>query len=76
MIPGVRITVTNTATQASHVASTDKEGLFQIPGLFIGNYKVTAEHPGFRSVVDAEQKLLINVALRIDFKMQVANLAA
>jgi hypothetical protein len=37
---------------------------------------VTAEHPGFRSVVGAEQKLLINEALRIDFKMQLANLAA
>src|SRR5580692_4788703 len=71
VIPGVQITVTNTATQASRVASTDKEGLFQILALPIGNYKVTAEHAGFRSVVSAEQKLLINEALRIDFKMQV-----
>jgi hypothetical protein len=53
-----------------------QEGLFQIPGLLTGNYKVTAEHPGFRGVVGAEQKLLINEALRIDFKMQLANLAA
>src|SRR5580704_16184091 len=71
VIPEVQITVTNTATQASRVASTDKEGLFQILALPIGNYKVTAEHAGFRSVVSAEQKLLINEALRIDFKMQV-----
>jgi hypothetical protein len=32
---------------------------------------VTAEHAGFRSVVSQEQKLLINQALRIDFKMGV-----
>lgn len=50
VIPGAQITVTNMATQASRVASADKEGPFQIPGLPIGNYKVTAEHGGFRSV--------------------------
>ena len=71
VIPGVQITVTSTATQDSRVATTDKEGLFQILALPIGNYKVTAEHAGFRSVVSAEQKLLINQALRIDFKMEV-----
>ena len=71
VIPGAQITVTNTATQDSRVSSTDKEGLFQVLALPIGNYKVTAEHAGFRTVVSAEQKLLINQALRIDFKMQV-----
>ena len=44
---------------------------FQLLGLPIGNYKVTAEHAGFRTVISAEQKLLINQALRIDFKMEV-----
>ena len=51
VIPGEQITVTDTATQTSRVASTDKVGLFQILGLPIGNYKVTAEHAGFRSLV-------------------------
>jgi hypothetical protein len=71
VIPDVQIKVTNTATQSVRTATTDREGSFQLLALPIGNYKVTAEHTGFRRVVSAEQKLLINQALRIDIKMEV-----
>ena len=71
VIPEVQITVTSTATEDVRTATTDKEGSFQILALPIGSYKVTAEHPGFRKVVSVEQKLQINQALRINFKMEV-----
>ncbi len=71
VIPGVKITVTNTATQVERDATTDHQGAFQVLELPIGNYTVRAERDGFRSVISAEQKLLINQALRIDFKMEV-----
>src|SRR5580658_9448017 len=71
VIPAVQITVTNTATQDARVATTNKEGTFQLLALPIGTYKVTAEHTGFRSVISQDQKLQINQALRVDFKMEV-----
>ena len=71
VIPEVRITVTNTATRDARSATTNKEGIFQLLALPIGTYKVTADHAGFRTVVSQEQKLSINQALRIDFKMEV-----
>jgi hypothetical protein len=71
VIPEVRVTVTNTATQEARIATTNKEGIFQLLALPIGTYKVTADHTGFRTVVSQEQKLSINQALRIDFKMEV-----
>ncbi len=71
VIPQVQITVTNTATQIVRTATTDNDGSFQLLALPIGNYKVTAKHAGFRVVASAEQKLLINQALRVDFKMEV-----
>jgi hypothetical protein len=71
VVPEVRITATNTATQETRAATTNKEGTFQLLALPIGDYKVTAEHAGFRTVNSAEQKLQINQALRIDFKMEV-----
>jgi Carboxypeptidase regulatory-like domain len=71
VIPAVQITVTNTATRNVRTATTDREGYFHILALPIGNYKVAAEHTGFRTVISAEQKLLINQALRIDIKMEV-----
>src|SRR5271168_5263573 len=71
VIPEAKITVTNTATQDARGATTNKEGTFQLLSLPIGTYNITAEHAGFRTVVSQEQKLLINQALRIDFKMEV-----
>ena len=71
VIPGVQITVTNTATQIARQATTDHDGFYQVLALPIGNYKVTATRDGFRTVESTEYKLLINQALRVDFKMQV-----
>src|SRR5580704_17392013 len=71
VIPAVRIAVTNIATQETRVATTSKEGTFQLLALPIGNYKVAAERTGFRTIVSQGQKLLINQVLRIDFKMEV-----
>jgi hypothetical protein len=71
VLTAAHITVTNTATQVERTTTTDKEGYFQVLALPIGNYKVKAEHGGFRSVISAEQKLLINQALRIDVKMEI-----
>jgi hypothetical protein len=44
VIPSVQIKVTNTATQVTREATTNKDGSFQLLALPIGNYKVTAEH--------------------------------
>jgi Carboxypeptidase regulatory-like domain/TonB-dependent Receptor Plug Domain len=71
VIPEAQITVTSTATQNVRTATTDRDGSFQILALPIGGYTVKAEHAGFRKVVSAEQTLLINQALRINFKMEV-----
>ncbi|MGB7586443.1 MAG: carboxypeptidase regulatory-like domain-containing protein [Terriglobales bacterium] len=71
VIPGVEVTVTNTATQVSRNTTTGHDGYYQVLALPIGNYTVTAEHAGFRTVVSAAYKLLINQALRVDIKMEV-----
>ena len=71
VIPDTRIVVTNTGTGVERATATGKDGSFQVLALPIGNYKVRAEHSGFRVVNTAEQKLLINQALRVDIKMPV-----
>ena len=71
VMPAVRITVTNTATQIGRTTTSDNEGYFQVLALPIGTYTVRAEHSGFRSVISTEQKLQINQALRVDVRMEV-----
>jgi hypothetical protein len=75
VVPAVQITVTNTSTQESRKAVTNQDGYFQILALPIGNYKVTAEHEGFRTIITDEYKLLINQALRIDLKLELGLVA-
>jgi hypothetical protein len=73
VIPGARITVTNTATQVERTVTSDNNGGYQLLALPIGTYRVRAEHVGFRSVLGNEEKLQINQALRVDIKMEVGS---
>jgi hypothetical protein len=47
-IPNATVTVTNTATNANKVLTTDKGGRFQVPLLPPGTYSVLVAAPGFR----------------------------
>src|SRR5271163_1463185 len=71
VLPGVRVTVTDSATQVSRTTTTGHDGSYQVLALPIGNYRVTAEHEGFRTVLSDPYKLLINQVLRVDIRMEV-----
>ena len=73
VIPGAKVTVTNTATRVSRDAITDKDGFYQVLSLPIGNYVVNVEKTGFKKEVTQEQPLLINQNLRVDMKMQIGS---
>src|SRR5438067_4450814 len=73
VIPGAKVTVTNTATRVSRDAITDKDGFYQVLSLPIGNYVVNVEKTGFKKEGTQEQPLLINQKLRVDLKMQVGS---
>jgi len=76
VIPGVKITVTNTSTQATRSTDSDQEGYFQILALPIGNYRLSAHHGGFQDFNSTVYKLLINQTLKIDFKMVLSNVTS
>jgi outer membrane receptor protein involved in Fe transport len=61
--------VTDVATKIGRETTTDKDGTFLVISLPIASYKVTAERSGFKKAVSAEQKLLINQALRVDITL-------
>ena len=51
VIPGVKIAVTNTATNVSATTTTSSEGTYLVSNLDPSTYVVTAEHPGFERQV-------------------------
>ena len=71
ILPGVSITVTNTATNATREILTYETGSYVIPALPAGNYVVMAEFPGFSTQTRTGVVLQVNQTARVDFQMQV-----
>jgi hypothetical protein len=71
VVPGVKITVTNTATNVATQTVTDKGGFYEVLNLTIGTYKIVARREGFRAVNVTTAPLEINQSLRIDLKLEV-----
>jgi len=71
IVPGAQITVTNTATDETRRTRSGPDGTYQVLDLPIGNYTVTAEHPGFNKTATAPRELLINENLRVDVQLAV-----
>ncbi|MBV9482082.1 MAG: TonB-dependent receptor [Acidobacteria bacterium] len=71
VVPGVQITATNSATAVSRQTTTNQDGYYQVLALPIGNYNITAEHEGFRTLISDQYKLLINQVLRVDIVLRV-----
>jgi hypothetical protein len=70
VVGAAEVTVTNQATNLEVTAKTQDNGLFQIPNLPIGTYKVVFAKSGFQSeihstiLVQAERAITVNGSLR------------
>jgi outer membrane receptor protein involved in Fe transport len=77
VVPGVKVTVTHTATGISHTTMTNQSGTYQVLQLPIGLYRVTAVASGFKTVtVDSKTPLEINQTLRIDVMLQIGQVSS
>jgi outer membrane receptor protein involved in Fe transport len=76
VVPGAKITVLNADTNISKKATTDKNGVYQVPSLPIGHYRVRAEAGGFAKIeVAGTNSLEINQTLRIDIRLEVGQVS-
>ncbi|WP_263381755.1 TonB-dependent receptor domain-containing protein [Granulicella arctica] len=74
LLPGATVTVTNTATNVTVTAMTDRQGSFQFAQLPIGTYTVRAERDGFAVTTSPSYVLQINQSQRVDFKLPLAGM--
>jgi hypothetical protein len=71
VMPGVSVTVTNTATNVTSETTTDHVGFYQVLNLPIGTYRIVARHQGFRPLEMFTAPLEINQSFRADLRLEV-----
>jgi Carboxypeptidase regulatory-like domain/TonB-dependent Receptor Plug Domain/TonB dependent receptor len=70
-IEGAIVHIENVDTHVTEETVSDKDGLYQVLSLTIGNYDVTVQAAGFRTEVFRKQNLQIAQSLRLDAKLQI-----
>ena len=73
-LPGVTITLKNSATGIAATAQTDGNGDYQFPNVKIGEYRLSAELQGFTTAVTEKVIVTINARQRVDLMMQPGQL--
>src|SRR5262245_32240953 len=71
VVPGVTVTITNTATNQSTKYTTDVSGSYTANLLRIGSYMVDAEKEGFQRTVQPNVDVGVNQVVRVDLVLQV-----
>ena len=72
VLPGVTVTIRNTATGVTREATTDATGLYRAPLLPIGPYEVTAALAGFSTTKRPNLTLSIGQTLTVDISLNVS----
>src|SRR5262245_61749259 len=71
LIPGVAITAVNTNTGVESRALTNESGVYNLPSLLPGNYKVSATLPGFKTHTFTDVELSQGNPIRLNFVLEV-----
>ena len=71
VVPGARVTITNTGTGVAGQTVTNKSGLYDLEFLVLGNYTISVAAPGFKTgtvgpfAVQVDQIVTANVKLQL-----------
>jgi hypothetical protein len=74
-VPGVSVTVRNTATGVARTVTTDGAGRFRVPELIPGPYEVRAQLQGFQSAVRQGVQVTVGSEVVVDLQLRVGGLA-
>jgi hypothetical protein len=71
VMPGVKVTITDTLTGVARTLETNASGAYLAPELVAGTYDIKAEMPGFKTYSRTGLVLNVNDNVRVDIPMQV-----
>ena len=73
VVAGAQITVTNTATNVEDHSITNAEGVYRVPALRPGTYRVDVTAPGFKKVARENVELRVGATVLIDADLEVGS---
>ena len=71
-IPGATVTVTSLTREAVRTIQTSADGLFSVPNLPPGHYRVEAAMSGFTTYVNPDVELHVYQALTLDMTLKLS----
>jgi hypothetical protein len=60
VVPGAKVTITDTETASTRTVTTEEDGSYRVPALPVGEYTLTFEHQGFQTQI--QQGLVLTVS--------------
>lgn len=75
VVPGAKVTATDTGTGAVQTATTNKTGYYSFPILRVGHYSLTVGKPGFKTTQVANVVIQIGQAFTQNVRLQVGALS-
>src|SRR5687768_16878635 len=74
-IPAAKVIITNVDTGVATTLDTNDKGAYVAPLLIPGNYRITAEHPGFKRAAQTGITLSINDTLQVDLRLELGDVS-
>src|SRR5262245_7981924 len=71
VIPNAAITLRNVNTGVASVGRTDANGNFEFPTVKIGDYRLSAEAPGFAPATTETFNVAVSARQRVDLTMKI-----
>src|SRR5215472_15131662 len=73
VVPGVKVTLTNKATNGQLTATANESGRFEFPQLAPASYTLVVEAPGFKKTV-ADALVEVDQITHVDLALQVGDI--
>jgi hypothetical protein len=72
-VPGARVTIVNTGTNATQAVDSNDQGVYSIGQLAPGSYTVTIERAGFRKTVETGVVLTVNQVATLNVSLEIGD---
>src|SRR5258706_11633268 len=72
-VPGVTVLITNLGTNVASRTVTNDQGIYRVPSLQPGIYRITLAKDGFKSIVKSGIELHVQDVASINFELQIGS---